>query len=117
MRNIEQIYFLLEVINILKNNNYESIGILIDDNHEKQLNSIRESEIEKLKNTLKTDDEIIQLRSNIKKASEAKVANGTMTVTDLLRDINNENQARQNRSLHEIRLYMTVYQLKNNSNN
>ncbi len=75
------------------------------------------NEIEKLKNTLKTDDEIIQLRSNIKKASEAKVANGTMTVTDLLRDINNENQARQNRSLHEIQLYMTVYQLKNNSNN
>ena len=74
------------------------------------------NEIEKLKNTLKTDDEIIQLRSNIKKASEAKVANGTMTVTDLLRDINNENQARQNRSLHEIQLYMTVYQLKNNSN-
>jgi outer membrane protein TolC len=75
------------------------------------------NEIEKLKNTLKTDDEIIQLRSNIKKASEAKVANGTMTVTDLLRDINNENQARQNRSLHEIQLYMTVYQLKNNTNN
>lgn len=75
------------------------------------------NEIEKLKNTLKTDDEIIQLRSNIKKASEAKVANGTMTVTDLLRDINNENQARQNRALHEIQLYMSVYQLKNNTNN
>jgi hypothetical protein len=40
-----------------------------------------------------------------------------MTVTDLLRDINNENQARQNRALHEIQLYMSVYQLKNNSNN
>lgn len=76
-----------------------------------------QNDIEKIKNTLKTDEEIIQLRSNIKKASEAKVANGTMTVTDLLRDINNENQARQNRSLHEIQLYMTVYQLKNNSNN
>ena len=49
MRNIEQIYFLLDVINILKNNNYENIGRLIDDNHEKQLNSIRESESEKLK--------------------------------------------------------------------
>ena len=63
MRNIEQIYFLLEVINILKNNNYESIGILIDDNHEKQLNSIRESEIEKLKK----ENEIILFSYNFLK--------------------------------------------------
>ncbi len=75
------------------------------------------SEIEKLKTTLKNDDEIIGLRTNIKKASEAKVANGTLTVTDLLRDINNENIARQSRALHEIQLYMSAYQLKNNTNN
>ncbi len=75
------------------------------------------SEIEKLKTTLKNDDEIIGLRANIKKASEAKVANGTLTVTDLLRDINNENIARQTRALHEIQLYMSAYQLKNNTNN
>jgi len=75
------------------------------------------SEIEKLKTTLKNDDEIIGLRSNIKKASEAKVANGTLTITDLLRDINNENIARQSRALHEIQLYMSAYQLKNNINN
>lgn len=75
------------------------------------------SEVEKLKTTLKNDDEIIGLRANIKKASEAKVANGTLTVTDLLRDINNENIARQTRALHEIQLYMSAYQLKNNTNN
>ena len=63
MRNIEQIYFLLEVINILKNNNYESVGRLIDDNHEKQLNSIRESEIEKLKK----ENEIILFSYNFLK--------------------------------------------------
>ena len=75
------------------------------------------NELIKLQSTLKNDDEIIALRANIKKASEAKVANGTLTVTDLLRDINNENIARQTRSLHEIQLYMTAYQLKNNINN
>lgn len=75
------------------------------------------NDIEKLKTTLKNDEEIIQLRSSIKKASEAKVANGTLTVTDLLTHINAENIARQSKALHEIQLYMASYQLKNNTNN
>jgi outer membrane protein TolC len=75
------------------------------------------NDIDKLKVTLKNDDEIIALRSSIKKASEAKVTNGTMTVTDLIRDINAEDMARQTKALHEIQLYMTTYQLKNNINN
>ena len=75
------------------------------------------NDIEKLKLTLKNDDEIIGLRSNIKKSAEAKVTNGTLTVTDLLREINAENTSRQARALHEIQLYMAVYQLKYNLNN
>ena len=43
--------------------------------------------------------------------------NGTATESDLIREINAENQARQLKSLHEIQLLMTVYQLKNNINN
>jgi len=75
------------------------------------------NDIEKLKLTLKNDGEIIELRSNIKKSAEAKVTNGTFTVTDLLREINAENMSRQAQALHEIQLYMAVYQLKNNINN
>ncbi len=81
------------------------------------LTNQQKNEIEKLKTTLKNDDEIISLRSNIKKSAEAKVANGTLTVTDLLREINAENIARQTRAFHEIQLYMAVYQLKNTINN
>jgi outer membrane protein TolC len=77
----------------------------------------QQNDIEKLKLTLKNDDEIIGLRSNIKKSAEAKVTNGTLTVTDLLREINAENTSRQARALHEIQLYMAVYQLKYNLNN
>jgi len=77
----------------------------------------QKNEIEKLKTTLKNDDEIISLRSNIKKSAEAKVANGTLTVTDLLREINAENISRQTRAFHEIQLYMATYQLKNTINN
>jgi outer membrane protein TolC len=75
------------------------------------------NEIEKLKSTMKNDDEIILLRSNIKKATTAKFENGTATITDMLRDVNAESLARQARALHEIQLYMAVYQLKNNKNN
>ena len=75
------------------------------------------NEIEKLKSSVKNDDEIILLRSNIKKATAAKLENGTATVTDLLREINAESMAQQTKILHEIQLYMAVYQLKNNTNN
>jgi outer membrane protein TolC len=75
------------------------------------------NEIEKLKSTMKNDDEIILLRSNIKKATTAKFENGTATISDMLRDVNAESMARQARTLHEIQLYMAVYQLKNNINN
>ncbi|MBP8967285.1 MAG: transporter, partial [Paludibacteraceae bacterium] len=75
------------------------------------------NEIDKLRSTLKNDEEIILLRNNIKKAAEAKFQNGTITATDLLREINAENITRQTRTLHEIQLYMAVYQLKNTTNN
>lgn len=75
------------------------------------------NEIEKLKSSLKNDDEIILLRTNIKNATQAKLENGTATVTDMLREVNAESLARQTRALHEIQLYMAVYQLKNNQNN
>ena len=66
---------------------------------------------------VKTDDEIISLRNNIRKSAEVKVENGTLTVTDLLRELNAESQARQSKSLHEIQLYIAVYQQLNTTNN
>ena len=76
----------------------------------------QQTEIEKLQAVITNDDEIIRLRENIKKSATAKVENGTLTVSDLIREINSENQARQVKSLHEIQLIMSVYQLKNNIN-
>ncbi|WP_308757280.1 TolC family protein [uncultured Bacteroides sp.] len=58
------------------------------------------------------DDEIIRLRGNIRRAAEAKVENGTLTVTDMLREITNENLARQAKALHEVQLLMNIWQLK-----
>lgn len=63
------------------------------------------------------DDEIIRLRENIRRAAEAKVENGTLTVTDMLREITNENLARQTKALHEVQLLMNLCQLKYTLNN
>ena len=77
----------------------------------------QQNEIEKLQSTLSNDDEIIRLRESIKKSTQNKQINGTASVSDLIRDVNAESQARQLKSLHEIQLLMNVYQLKNNINN
>lgn len=63
------------------------------------------------------DDEIIRLRGNIRRAAEAKGQNGTMTVTDMLREITNESMARQTKALHEVQLLMNIWQLKYTLNN
>jgi outer membrane protein TolC len=76
----------------------------------------QQTEIEKIQSILTSDVEIIRLRENIKIAATAKVDNGTLTVSDLIREINAESQARQLKSLHEIQLLMAIYQLKNNTN-
>lgn len=83
-----------------------------------QLDITQESnEIEKMKLLMKRDEEIIRLRNNIKKSAEAKVANGTLTVTELLREITAEDQAKQNKALHKIQWLKAFYDLKNTTNN
>ena len=72
--------------------------------------------IKNLQALLNTDDDIIRLRENIKKVAVSKVENGTLTVADLIREINAENQAKQLKSLHEIQLIKRLYEVKNNIN-
>jgi outer membrane protein TolC len=81
------------------------------------INQQQQNEIDRLKSQLKSDDEIISLRNNIRKSAEVKVENGTLSVTDLLREMNAESQAKQAKSLHEIQLYISVYQQLNTTNN
>lgn len=81
------------------------------------MNKQQKNEIEKLNLNLHNDAKIISLCNNIKKATEIKLQNGTATVTDLLREVNAENLALQNRLLHEIQLLSAIYQYKNNINN
>ena len=74
------------------------------------------SEIKKLTELMKNDEEIITLRNNIKKSAQAKVANGTLTVTEMLREVTAENIAMQDKILHEIQLLSAIYELKYTTN-
>jgi len=66
---------------------------------------------------LKYDDEIIALRKSIKQSAETKMANGTITGSDLTRDINAEQMAIQDKILHETELLLAIYNLKFATNN
>lgn len=72
--------------------------------------------IRSLEKQMQDDNEIIRLRTNIRKAAEAKVVNGTLTVTEMLRELTNESLARQSKALHEIQRLMGIYQLKYTTN-
>ena len=72
--------------------------------------------IDNLKKQLEQDDEIITLRRRIRNKAETRVANGTETVNEMLRDINAESNAILNKRLHEIQLLQEIYKLKTINN-
>ena len=74
--------------------------------------SQKDNNINKYFEQLKYDDEIIALRSSVKRASEARMANGTLSGTDLTRDINAEQMAVQDKILHETELLLAIYNLR-----
>jgi outer membrane protein TolC len=67
------------------------------------------TEIKKIGDLLQTDAEIVNLRTNIKKAAEVKLENGVISVTDLIREINAEDMAKQTVVTHKIMQLAAVY--------
>ena len=65
---------------------------------------------------MQEDDEIIHHQTLMRKAAEVKVENGTMTVSDLMKEINAEEAAKQAKTLHETQYLMSVYALKHTTN-
>jgi outer membrane protein TolC len=63
------------------------------------------------------DEEIIALRSSVRKAAESKLAHGIIDVNDLLKEINAENNAQVQRSIHEIEMLKEMYNMKITTNN
>ena len=69
-----------------------------------------------LREQLRQDDEIITLRRRIREKAELRVANGTETVNEMLRDINAVSDAQLGKRLHEIQLLQEMYKIKHLNN-
>jgi outer membrane protein TolC len=73
----------------------------------------QKADIDRLQKQLLLDDEIIELKTAIKGNTESKMEDGTATVNDLMKDVTEENIAKQSKSLRQIQLLMTIYNYNN----
>ena len=62
-----------------------------------------------LRKQLASDDEIVKLREGIRRMADRKVAAGTESINELVRDINAVNKARSQRAIHEVQLLKALY--------
>ena len=74
-------------------------------------------EIRRYQQLMADDEEIIVLRSAVRKAAESKLSHGIIDVNDLVREINQENAARVQQSIHEIEMLKEIYDNKFTTNN
>lgn len=75
-----------------------------------------ESEINGIREVIKEDSRIVELRGNVRRSAESQLRNGIIDATALLSKINDENQAKLNAAYHKIQLIQSIYKLKNTLN-
>lgn len=71
------------------------------------------NEIKKIRDMMVYDDQIIALRRNVRQAAEARLANGTITTVELMREVNAEHAAQLDKIVHDVQLLMTIYKHRN----
>ena len=74
-------------------------------------------EMEKYQELAKKDEAIIDLRNAVKKAASAQLENGVLSTHDYINQVNAEDQARQNRILHDMQLLQAQYSYQNITGN
>lgn len=72
--------------------------------------------VNRYRTMMQGDEEIIALRTNVRKAAESKLSHGIIDVNSLLREINNENAAKTQQAIHEIDMLKEMYNLKYTNN-
>ena len=96
--NIQRSMFNVQRETFLFNNNLEQIQ--------------QNENIERFKKLMTDDEEIISLRSSIRKAAESKLSHGIIDVNDLVKEITNENAAKVQQRVHEIEMLKEIYDQK-----
>lgn len=71
------------------------------------------AEIVRLQQALQSDEQIVGLRGSVRQAAETKYENGTITISELLQTITNEDAAKSARAIHQIELIKATYELQN----
>ncbi len=80
---------------------------------ENKLEQLQQDEnVERYRKLMADDEEIVALRSDVRKAAESKLAHGIIDVNDLVREINAENNARVQQSMHEMEMLKEIYNRK-----
>ena len=69
-------------------------------------------DIARYRQMLTTDDEIIGLRASVRKAAESKLSHGIIDVNALVKEINAENAARVQQSIHQIEMLKAMSDLQ-----
>lgn len=75
----------------------------------------QQTELSKFQELLKTDQEIIELREQVKNSTLNQLNYGTASSNDYLISVNVVEQAKQNLALHEVQLLMAQYNLQTTS--
>ena len=73
--------------------------------------------IERIRDEIQADEDIIRMRGQILESAQARVANGTLSVLEMLRMVLEKEQACQNKAIHEVELLQARYALKRIQNN
>ena len=73
-------------------------------------------EMARYQQLMDNDDEIINLRTKVRTAAESKLTHGIIATNDLIKEINNENNARVQKSIHEIEMLKQAFDLKITTN-
>ena len=79
----------------------------------KRIEQVRlNADIEQMREILEDDDRLINIRTSIREASESQLRNGTLLISDLLKDINDEHRARIDKSIHELEYLKKLYEMR-----
>lgn len=68
-----------------------------------------DDEMEKYKKLVADDEEILELRIQMRRAAESKLDHGIIAASDLVSDITNESDARTALSMHQIQYLKSMY--------
>ena len=102
-------------LQLMRQSAENSREVFLFNNHLEQIQ--QDENISRYRKLMADDEEIIAIRSSIRKAAESKLAHGIIDVNDLVREINAENAARVQQSMHEIEMLKEIYNQKYTKNN